>query len=74
MSVSTTLTFQQGADGSRPSEAECASVVIIDDLLPEETEYLTFNIASVDTSRLVVNESRSQKVLRIIDNDGEFAV
>ena len=49
-------------------------MVIIDDLVPEETEYLTFNIASVDTSRLVVNESRSQKVLRIIDNDGEFAV
>ena len=69
-----TLTFQAGADGSRPRDAECTNVVIINDLLPEETEYLTFNIASVDTSRVVVNESRSQKVLRIIDNDGKFAV
>ena len=72
--MSTTLTFQAGADGSRPSQAECVSVVIIDDLVPEETEYLTFNIASLDTSRVVVDESRSQKVLRIIDNDGKYAV
>ena len=69
-SLTTTLTFRAGTDGSRPSEAACVNVAIIDDSETESTESLTFNIAAVDVDRIRVEEGRSQKILFIEDNDG----
>ena len=68
--VSTTLTFRAGADGSLPSDAVCVSVPIIDDQLAEGTESVIFNIASLDQSRIIIDPTRSQKILYIEDNDG----
>ena len=45
-------------------------MVIIEDILPEDTETLTFNIESVDTDRIAIEEGFSQKILHIVDNDG----
>ena len=71
--MSSTLTFAEGADGSQPSDAQCEGVAIIDDTLLEETESLVLKIAPVDENRLLVDESRSEKVLYILDDDGKFA-
>ena len=64
------LTFRQGADGSRPSDAVCVEVPIIDDIDAEERERLTFRIEAVDQDRIRVDESLAEKVLYIEDNDG----
>ena len=73
-SVSTTLTFLAGADGSRPSDAVCVSVPIIDDQLAEDTESVIFNIASLDEDRIEIDPTRSQKILYIEDNDGRINI
>lgn len=65
-----TLTFNEGANGSEPSDAVCVAVPIIDDNQVEDTEYLIFNIAAVDENTIRVDETRSQKILYIEDNDG----
>ena len=70
MSVDMTLTFREGANGSRPSEAVCVEVPIVDDTDVEETERLTFMIEAVDVDRIMVDEALSEKVLYIEDNDG----
>lgn len=68
--VSRTLTFRAGADGSRPSDAVCVGVPIIDDTTPENLETLYFNIVAVDVDRIRVDEGRARKLLHIEDNDG----
>lgn len=72
-SVRETLTFRAGADGSQPTDAVCVSVPIVDDVEVEDTESLTFNIVALDVDQIRVDESRSQKVLYIEDNDGDNA-
>ena len=69
-----TLTFREGANGSRPSDAVCAEVPIVDDSDLEGTERLTFRIEAVDQDRITVYESLAKKVLYILDNDGTIHV
>ena len=52
------------------TDAVCIGVPIVDDTVAEETERLTFRIAAVDLDRIRVNESLSEKILYIEDNDG----
>ena len=66
----TTLTFREGADGSRPSDAACVGVFIFDDSIPEDTERLSFHIRSLNTSVVRVVEGRAWKHVYIRDNDG----
>ena len=44
-------------------------MVILDDVLPEETECFTFNIESLNPDLIEVDEERAQKRLCILDND-----
>ena len=44
-------------------------MVILDDVLPEETQCFTFNIESLDPDLIEVDEERAQKRLCILDND-----
>ena len=64
------MTFRAGTNGSRPSDAVCINVPIIDDNVAEETERFTFNIEAIDEDRIRVDEEHSQKILYIEDNDG----
>ena len=66
----TTLTFREGTNGSRPSEAACISVFIFEDPYPEETETLSFHIRSPNTSKVRIMEGRGQNNVFIRDNDG----
>ena len=72
----TTLTFQQGTDGSlrRARDAACVSVFIFDDDLPEDTESFSFHIRSPDTSSVRIMEGYEQTTIHIIDNDGRLDV
>ena len=66
--VSTTLTIRAGADGSRPSDALCVQVPIVDDIVVEERESLRLRLTSLDESKIVVDEA--EKILFIEDDDG----
>ena len=70
--VDVTLTFREGANGSRPSDAVCVDVPIVDDSDLEGTERLTFRIEAVDQDRITVYEPLAEKVLYILDNDGSY--
>ena len=70
-SLSTTLILQAGADGSCPSDARCIGVFITDDVIVEETETLSFHIASLNASFVRVREDRAWKEVHILDNNGK---
>lgn len=66
----TTLTFREGTDGSRPSDAVCVAIFIFEDRYPEETESLSLHIWSPNTSEVRIMEGRGWSNVYITDNDG----
>ena len=52
-------------------DAECVAVFVFDDVVPEETESLSFHLRSLNTSSVRIMQGRETQQVFIVDNDGE---